>query len=152
MTLPHTLNIYQNGNYDDDSMRLFIKNILTHYKNIPGINGEITITEIFKQKWIEETKCGAELNMRLRCFKLEKVNEYNVPEGIFRKAIMDDADIIKKYAMEFSKEINEPLNGGDKFNRNMGESIDGGLYYVWENKEIVSMAKKVCDNINYRFI
>jgi predicted GNAT family acetyltransferase len=81
--------------------------------------------------------------MKLRCFKLEKVNEYNRPEGIFRKAIINDIEILKKYKIEFSKQINEPINDDEKLFKSMEENIKNELYYVWENKKIVSMAKKV---------
>jgi hypothetical protein len=54
MTLPHSLNIYQNGNYNDGSMDLFIENILNNSNNIPGIRGELNLAEAFKQKWVKK--------------------------------------------------------------------------------------------------
>jgi predicted GNAT family acetyltransferase len=143
MTLPHSLTIYQNGNYNDGSMDLFIENILNNFNHIPGISGELNLAEAFKQKWVEETKCTAELYMKLRCYKLEKVNEYNRPDGIFRKAIINDIETLKKYKIEFNKQNNEPINDDEKLFRSMEDDIKSELYYVWENKKIVSMAKKV---------
>ena len=142
MTLPHPINIFQNCNYDDHSMNKFINNIAEHYSDIPGINGEKKISEIFIEKWIKINKCKIILDKNLRCYKLEKVNNYNKPAGKFRKAEIFDIDIIKEFTLKFSEEINDPVKEGIKLMNTITENINDGLYYVWENNNIVSIAKK----------
>jgi predicted GNAT family acetyltransferase len=143
MALPSDLNIYQNENYDHSSMDLFIENIFYNYKNISGIKGEINLVEAFKQKWMDKTKCKSVLHMNLRLFKLEKVNEYQRPEGIFRRAVINDIEILKKYAVELFKQTNEKINDYDNFFEGLKNNIEDEILYVWEDKTIVSMARKV---------
>ena len=130
MTLPHPINIFQNCNYDDHSMNKFINNIAEHYSDIPGINGEKKISEIFIEKWIKINKCKIILDKNLRCYKLEKVNNYNKPAGKFRKAEIFDIDIIKEFTLKFSEEINDPVKEGIKLMNTITENINDGLYYV----------------------
>ena len=143
MTFPHSLVIYQNGNYDDVSMDLFIENVLENFDSIPGINGELEQAETFRKKWIEKTGYASVLNRKLRCFKLEKVNEYIIPEGIFRQAGKNDIETLKKFIVDFSEQINEPVDDYEKLFRNAEQNILSGLYYVWESGSIVSMAQRM---------
>ena len=143
MTPPHGINIYQNGSYDDDSMELFVNNVYDHFTIISRVKGEKNITEKFSEKWTEKTKNDVILEKNLGLYKLEKVNKYLIPGGIFRIATLNDKKIIKEYFLDFSMEINDPVNDDEKFDKNIEENIVNGLYYVWENIKIVSMAKKV---------
>ena len=143
MTLPYKMNIFQNGLFNDLSIDIFINNIMNHYKNIPGIAGEKNITEIFVEKWSKINNSKILLEKNLRSYKLEEVNNYNKPNGIFRIAEINDKSVIKNYTMNFNDEINEPVNYDKIFENNLIEEINNGLYYVWENQKIVSMAKKV---------
>ena len=142
MTLPHKMSIFQDGSYNDILMDIFINNVLEHYKSIPGINGEKKITEKFVEKWSKINKCNITLEMNLRCYKLEKVNKYYKPAGIFRKAEISDKNVLKEYIKKFCEDIGQPDNDDERLENNINENINNGSYYVWENGIIVSMAKR----------
>ena len=142
LTLPHKINIFQNGFYDDISMDIFVDNIFEHYKSMPGVSGEKNIAEIFTKKWLKRSNCKILMEKSLKCYKLETINEYYIPIGIFRKAEIKDKNIIKEYTIDFNEEIGEPVIDDENLDDNITENINNGSYYVWENDVIVSIAKK----------
>jgi predicted GNAT family acetyltransferase len=134
--------IYSNK-YTENVIDLFVNNIIERCKNIPGINGEKHLAGIIINKYIQKTKREYTLDKNLGIYKLEKVNEYQKPDGIFRKAEIKDKEIIKEYSVNFSNYNNEPITDNEKLDKNITENIMNNNYYVYEyNNEIVSMAKK----------
>ena len=122
-------------------MELFANNLYSQYKNIPGVTGETDVLKLFIEKWVRITGCSFRTNRNLRVYKLTEVCKYNKPDGIFRCAVMGDIEIIIKYISEFSAEINEPAD-----NERNKEIAEKGIFnkeiFVWDNNEIVSMARK----------
>lgn len=143
MTLPHKLNIYEYKKSNDSAIDMFTKNVHLKYTKINGVSGEINIAGAFAKEWVELKSCQCEVDMELRLFKLTKVNPYNRPDGIFRKAIYEDVEILTEFMRQFSKDINEPEDDIVKIRKNCENIIKNEELYVWErDKEIVSMAKK----------
>lgn len=141
MTPPHNMVIYSNK-YTDSVIDLFVNNIIDRYKNIPGINGEKVLAESIKDNYIKKTGRKYILENDLGIYKLEKVNECPKPDGVFRKAEIADKETIKKYYINFGKENNEPVDDNEQFEQNITEDIVNDNYYVYEDVEIVSMARK----------
>jgi predicted GNAT family acetyltransferase len=141
MTPPRNLLIFEHKTHNNDIMDLFINNIYLKYKEIPGIMGELNITKSFVEKWVQKTNCKNKINMNLRIHKLKKVNEYNKPNGLFRRAEKDDLEIISKYIYEFKVAINEP-DSVDIAKESAESGIKNKEIFVWEDKNIVSMARK----------
>jgi predicted GNAT family acetyltransferase len=143
MTLPHKLNIYEYKKSNNGAIDMFTKNIYSKYTKINGVSGEINIAKAFAKKWVEIKGCQCELDMELRLFKLTKVNPYNRPDGIFRKAIYGDVETLTEFMRQFSKDINEPENDIEKTRKNCENIIKNEEFYVWEtSNKIVSMARK----------
>jgi predicted GNAT family acetyltransferase len=142
MTPPYTMLVYSNK-YTEKAIDLFVNNIIEHCKNIPGITGEKYLVEIIINKYIKKTKREYILDKKLGIYKLEKVNEYQKPDGTFRKAEIKDREIIKEYSVNFSNYTNEPITDNEKLDKNVTEDIMNNNYYVYEyNNEIASMARK----------
>jgi predicted GNAT family acetyltransferase len=143
MTLPYKLNIYENKESNNNAIDIFTKNIHLKYTQINGVSGEINIAKAFAKKWVEIKGCQCELDKELRLFKLTKVNPYNKPDGIFRKAVYEDVEILKEFMKQFSTDINEPKDDIEKIRKSCENIIKNGEFYVWEKDgKIVSMARK----------
>jgi predicted GNAT family acetyltransferase len=143
MTLPHKLIIYEHKESNDNAIDIFTKNIHSKYTKINGVSGEINIAGIFAKKWVELKGCRCEPDKEMRLFKLTKVNPYNRPDGIFRKAVYGDLEILTGFMEQFSKDIDEPENDIEKTRKNCGSIIKDEELYIWEkDNKIVSMARK----------
>jgi len=85
---------------------------------------------------------GYKIAKNMRIYKLTQVSRYNKPDGIFRCAELEDINIIIDFINKFSIEINEPVNieGAKKVAE---DAIASKEIFIWENDNIVSMAKKL---------
>jgi predicted GNAT family acetyltransferase len=141
MTPPRNMIIYSNK-YNDNAIGSFVNKIIERHENIPGIDGEKTLVELIKDNYVNKTGRKHKLEKRLGIYKLENVNEYHKPDGIFRKAEIKDKKIIKQYYINFGKDCNEHVYDNGKLDENITDDITNNNYYVYENIEIVSMARK----------
>jgi predicted GNAT family acetyltransferase len=141
MTPPHNMTVYS-SKYNDIAIDLFVNNIIEHYKSIPGINGEKLLVESIMDNYSGKTGKKYTLDKNLGIYKLEKVNEYQKPDGIFRQAEIKDREIIKKFYINFSNDCNEMIIDDEKLDKNITADIVNNNYYVYENTEITSMARK----------
>jgi predicted GNAT family acetyltransferase len=141
MTPPKNLLLYEHKNFNTSVMELFVNNLYSQYKIIPGITGELAVVKSFLDKWSLISACNYKIIKNLRIYKLTKVNKHNKPDGIFRCAEKEDIEIIVNFINEFSVEINEPIDI-----EHVKEIAENGVadkeIFIWENKNIVSMAKK----------
>jgi predicted GNAT family acetyltransferase len=141
MTPPKNLLLYEHKNLNISVMELFVNNLYSQYKSIPGITGELTLAKSFLEAYSKISACNYKISMNLRIYKLTKVSEYNKPDGIFRCAEKKDIEMITNFINEFSVSINEPVN--IEYTKEMAEKgIANKEIFIWENKNIVSMAKK----------
>jgi predicted GNAT family acetyltransferase len=141
MTPPKNLLLYEHNNTDNNVMELFINELYSKNKYIPGVTGEINVAKSFMEKWTKISGCNCKINMNLRIFKLTMVEKYNRPSGIFRSAEKRDIEKIIEFITEFYVSINEIVDIG--FVKEIAENgIKNNDIFVWENSEIVSMAKK----------
>jgi predicted GNAT family acetyltransferase len=147
MTPPFKLLAYKNGNCGKNILQAFGENIFLKCKNISGITSEVEFAKMFLENWIALTNCEYSVDMNLRCYKLEKVNEYAKPQGSFRVANRDDFDVIVQYLIEFNEEVNQPVNT-EKMKERTLHDLNKDRFYVWENNGIVSMAKKIRETKN----
>ena len=141
MTPPKNLLLYEHKNLDINIIELFANNLFSEHKRIPGITGELTLTKSFLEKWNGISPCSYKTDKNLRIYKLTQVGRYNKPDGIFRCAEMKEIEIIAEFINKFSSEINEPINieGAKKVSE---DGIANKEIFIWENNDIVSMAKK----------
>jgi predicted GNAT family acetyltransferase len=141
MTPPHNMIIYSNK-YNDNAIDLFVSKIIERHENIPGIDGEKTLVELIKNNYIEKTGRKYIVEKKLGVYKLESVNEYHKPDGVFRKAEIKDRETVKQYYINFRKDCNEHVDDTEQLEKNITDDIINNNYYVYENIEIVSMARK----------
>jgi uncharacterized protein len=141
MTPPRNLLIYEHKNLNINVIELFANNLFSKYMKIPGITGESTVTKSFLEEWIKISPCDYKIGKNLRIYKLTKVSSYNRPDGIFRCAEINDTEIITNYVNKFSVEINEPITieNAKEVTEN---SIANKEIFIWENRDIVSIARK----------
>lgn len=141
MTPPKNLLLYEYKNLNNSVMELFVNNLYSQYKNIPGITGELNIAKSFLEKWALISACSYKISVNLRIYKLTKVGKYNRPDGIFRCADEKDMETITNFINEFSVVINEPTDN-NRAKATAEDGIANKEIFIWENKDIVSMAKK----------
>ncbi|MCL2006829.1 MAG: GNAT family N-acetyltransferase [Treponema sp.] len=141
ITPPRNLIVYEYKNVNDEVIKQLVKNVHTQFEKLPGINGELGIAKRIAEQWVNHTGCKHEIKMNLRVYKLINVLEYKKPSGSYRFAVQEDFDTIKNFGMEFSAEINEPFSN----ERNIewaASGINNKEFLVWDDKGIVSMAKR----------
>ena len=141
MTPPKKLLLYEYKNLNDGVMELFANNLYSKYINITGVTGEIDVVKLFVEKWTKITGCSYKVDMNLRVYKLTEVNKYDRPNGLFRSAEIGDIGIITKFVSEFNIAINE-LENNERLNEIIENGVANNEIFVWENKNIVSMARK----------
>jgi predicted GNAT family acetyltransferase len=141
MTPPRNLLLYENKNLDSGIMEYFVENLYSRNIHIPGVIGEKNIAKLFMEKWTKIKNSNFKINMNLRVFKLTKVEEYIKPVGLFRKAEERDIECIIEFITNFSSETKEP-NSSSRIKEMAENGIVNNEIYVWDNKNIVSMAKK----------
>ena len=141
MTPPRNLLLYSNKKIDNSIIDFFVKKLHEKDLGIPGVTGELNVAKAFMEKWSQISNVESKISMNLRVYKLTKVEKYMKPEGIFRNAVKGDVDIIIKFITAFTSEINEPINV-ERIKEVAEIGIENKEIFVWENKNIVSMARK----------
>jgi predicted GNAT family acetyltransferase len=141
MTPPKNLLLYEHKNLNTSVMELFVNNLYTQYKSIPGVTGEMAVVKSFLNKWSIISAVNYKISKNLRIYKLTKVSSYNKPDGIFRCAEKNDIEIIANFISEFSVGIGEPIDI-ERAEEVAENGIADREIFIWENKNIVSMAKK----------
>jgi predicted GNAT family acetyltransferase len=139
MTPPKNLLLYEYKNLSDEVINTFAENLLRICAKIPGVTGDLKIANSFAEKWTALANCKSSVSRNMRIYKLTKVNDYKRPAGTFRPAEKKDAATIEKFLIAFAADTNEYFANARE---EAEEGIANGNYFVWEDGEVVSMARK----------
>ncbi len=106
---------------------------------IPGILGPQKLVTSFAQSWQIQTNTPWELHRNQRVFQLDQVADITYARGQFRQAQAKDQHIIAAWLIDFHLEaIQEDIRGSELSKAQ--QMINSKRLFVWEDKEIVSMA------------
>ncbi len=148
MTPPFGPVIYCNEKDCNNSLRIIIEDIMENGYTINDVLGRNKEIREFAEMYSEMTNKKASIFMNMRIYKLIKVNKIKFSDGIFRYANMNDLQIITDWTEQFNIETGVGT-GTENFEDIAKKRIAAKLLYIWEHKEVVSMAMKTRPTRNY---
>jgi hypothetical protein len=140
MTPPHHL-IVAGTDVKMDAIQTLVRGLLDHQIQIPGAIGPTPLIDQFMACYQQETGGASVADMNQGVYELKSVRQIHLPQGHFRKANQQDADVILAWYGAFQSEA---LNKETVVNqRHIENLIATGSVYLWETADgIVSMAMK----------
>ncbi|WP_408006266.1 GNAT family N-acetyltransferase [Pseudalkalibacillus sp. A8] len=143
MTPPYNLGIFGDRSHPHlkEAIELAIEKLKALPVNIPGVIGSGILAGLFAESWCAANKISYETAMEQYIFKLTKVNNVCQSPGFIRLATMDDIDLLSKWGYEFSYVTETPFTK-ELARKKTKEFILQESLYVWEDKQLVSMARK----------
>ncbi len=151
-TPPRNLLMYceQNGVAHFDTLIDFL---IHNNWEVNGVVGPYHEMVEFADHWNAVTGQKWEINFKQKAYQLKELIEVPISEGTFRLATMKDHELMTEWFTAF---LIEALSGEqlDHAAAIAKSKIENGEVFLWENKEIVSMAcsarpTRNCVTINY---
>jgi hypothetical protein len=141
MTPPYPMIISAEGKLGD-AVDLLQSHLVQNAVHIPGVNGREDASDLFSERWRTLTGQKISLDMSLRAYELRQVILPRIPEGTYRRASMDESEVI----IRFFKAMHDEIMGDSEPMPNLIsilKTIDQRRAFVWESKgKLVSMAIK----------
>ena len=118
---------------------------------LPGVAGEAATTACFAGEWAERHKSPVFPFLGLRLYEVNGVQEASDVKGHFRKAVLDDRELLIDWVSRFSVDIGEKENTSDddelqKRKITSSHIVDSYLsdehLWLWEDTEPVSMVAR----------
>lgn len=125
--------------YESELIEFLIENLNENNIEIPGANGEKGLVNLFKAIYCKINKCEYKLDMNMRIYKLLKVNNLKKPNGVFREANSGDIETLSKWILD-EDYMFKSIDTLQKAKEYLLSKINGHRLYLWEDKEVVSMA------------
>lgn len=106
---------------------------------LPGVIGDNEILVPFADEWCKQSKTRVTRLLSHRLYRLTELIEPEFADGLLRKAMPEDEDIVIPWAIAFYKEaLGETLS--DHHRQLFHDRIRTGEIYLWGNNGPVSMA------------
>lgn len=141
MTPPYPMIISAEGELGD-AVNLLQSHLLQNAVQIPGVNGREDASDLFSERWGTLTGQKIKLDMSLRAYELRQIILPRIPEGTFRRASMDESEVV----IRFFKAMHDEIMGDSEPMPNITyilKSIVQGRVYVWDKGgKLVTMALK----------
>jgi GNAT superfamily N-acetyltransferase len=117
----------------DDALEELVTTLRRNGTSIPGVNGAPSLATNFAELWTAGTSLPTVLARRMRLYGTgHPVLPEPAPSGRARHARQDDLDLIVGWIGECGRETRDrPIEARDI----MRERIDGGLAWLWEDKD-----------------
>lgn len=106
---------------------------------IPGILGPQKLATYFAQSWQSHTSTPWKIQLKQRVFQLDQVADIPYAGGKLRRAEASDQHTIAAWLINFHLEAMQEDISGSELEKAL-QMIHSKRLYVWEDKEIVSMA------------
>ncbi len=140
---PYNLLIYlHNSNYINQAVSTLASYLVENNISINGINASKYVCDEFINNYSKLTNKNFKCRFCMDIMELKELNTINVVDGFFRKATLEDLDIIVDFRIKFYKEaVNEDVSS-DVVEKSKSD-IEEGCMYVFENinHKIVSISK-----------
>jgi predicted GNAT family acetyltransferase len=104
---------------------------------LPGVNGEADTTARFAGQWTERTKSAAVPFQGMRLYELVEVLEGAKADGMLRRAIPGDRDLLVDWVRDFQIEIGEQFGESAAL---VDQWLPAGHVWIWDDSQPVSMA------------
>ena len=130
MTPPYPLLVHAEGEFGD-AMDLFQAYLVAEHIAIPGVNGQMAVSDCFAKKWCALSGKTASIETELRAYELDRVIFPAMPRGTFRQAGSEDAPVIIALYFAMHAEIMSPHDPQPK-EANITAMIDRGDIYIWD--------------------
>lgn len=121
---------------DELAVRCLAQAVHDDRGSIPGVTGERRTVNEFYRVWEDLTGATASLEMAQGVFSLETVSRIPVVAGSYRRATMDDLDLVVEWMLAFASEV---LPGGveesyrfETIARRRLEGLGGAGFWLWE--------------------
>ncbi|MCA1054473.1 GNAT family N-acetyltransferase [Rossellomorea aquimaris] len=110
---------------------------------IPGVVSEKESAQRFTEAWCELKGCQQEIGMNQRVYKLDRVNEIELPEGKLVRPKEEDLPLLAKWIVAFTEETGVHAISPSEAIKRAEEMISNEKYlYFWEVEgKPVSMAR-----------
>lgn len=139
-TPPRHLLIYGLEKKGEQSIELLIDFILKSSINFSGLVGPKKIATLFAEKWCAKNNADWKVRFEQLIYQLDAINKIKYSDGVFRKAELEDLEIIKKWFYAFAKEAMNEEDREGNYLAAKNKIEEGGLF-IWENNgTVVSMA------------
>lgn len=138
-TPPRNLILYGNQDSLIPAIDLMIDHVLNRSIELPGIIGPLSIVSPFARRWGERTGKSWKVSMDQLIYRLDQIREVKMAPGMFRVAEERDARVVIPWIERF---LVEALGKAPEGEAQMiaEQKIARAELYLWEDKEIVSMA------------
>ena len=130
MTPPYPLLVHAEGKFED-ALDLFQAYLVAEKISIPGVNGQMAVSDRFAKKWCALSGKTASIETELRAYELDRVIFPAMPRGTSRQAGNEDAQIIIAYFFAMHAEIMSPNDPQPK-EANIMAMIARGDIHVWD--------------------
>jgi len=138
-TIPNDLIVCATHQYLDTSIKLLIDYLENQDIKLPGIIGPKFITSALVTQWEQRLKGEWKVSMDQLIYRLDKVEQVQLSPGIFRKAEERDLAIVTPWIRQLLLDILGETQKG-KAERIAKQKIEANDLYLWEDREVVSMA------------
>lgn len=145
MTPPHPLNIiFVDEIRLEESMDLFIKNMIELEIRLPSIISLKSWAYKFAKKWEIKTGMSHQLLMDQGLYRLNQVNEtLEHSPGFWHFAEESDSPLIEKWFNQFEMDTGMPISPIEHVKKRVALFLKEREVYLWEDKgKIVSMMKR----------
>lgn len=118
---------------------------------LPGVAGDAATTACFAGEWAERHKSPVFPFLGLRLYEVNEVQESSAVSGHFRKAVLDDRELLIDWVSRFSVDIGEQENTSDDeelqkrkvtSSRIVNRHLSAEHLWLWEDTEPVSMVAR----------
>lgn len=106
---------------------------------VPGVVARKSLATDFAEQWTAQTHQSWKVDFNQLIYRLDKLENISSPSGQLRLATMRELELLSPWIAAF---LEEALNKKDEIEAKMLtiRNIENQKLYVWEDKEIVSMA------------
>jgi predicted GNAT family acetyltransferase len=151
MTPPHNLVVFAacDSGSAQRAFKLVAGSLLREGWPVPGVLGPNEAALGFARTWQTLTGETFQLSMHERVYDLREVIPPPPAPGQFRRAVLDDLEMVARWVLEFQKEALPweafSLEDGRKIARSR---IEDGSFYLWDDGQPVALAGSTRPTLN----
>jgi predicted GNAT family acetyltransferase len=108
---------------------------------VPGIVGPTEAVRPLAELWGRTKSLTPILKMNQRIYRLDQVNPLQLAPGELILAEEWHTDVVSDWIYKFAADIGDPMSR-EEASLKARDNIDASLLYLWQDHEVVSMAKK----------
>ncbi len=147
MTPPWNLGILSQRQDSSAAFEMIARDLANRSWLVPGTIGPAAVSDEFARVWNQISGKNPIPNRHERLFELHQVNPVPLSPGKMRVAIEGDADLVTRWATDFTNEALEGQNIAEIPEITRRRLTDHDIY-LWEDGRVVAMAAKTRPTTN----